>query len=100
MSVGTITKQPSEELNSSVDFVDIMPAGDTLTLISVTATKGGASSTASVIATSPAPAVSGTKVTFRVIDGADCERHKITVKISDSSGEKYEADVDLMIIDQ
>ena len=100
MSVGTVTKQPSEELNSSVDFVDIMPGGDTLTLVSVTAVKGSASSTASVLATTPAPAVAGTKVTFRVVDGTDGERHKITVKVSSSSGEKYEADVDLLIVDQ
>jgi hypothetical protein len=56
-----------------------------------------ADSSAAVIAASPTPAIIGTKVQFRAKDGSDGERHKITVRIVASNGEKIEAEIYLVV---
>lgn len=97
-----IIKQPSEELNCSIDFVKLMPVGATLSLISVTAKnlRTGVDSSSTVLFSNPPPSVDGTKIVFRVKDGADGDQHEITVKVQSSGGEKYEEDVGLSVKEQ
>ena len=57
-------------------------------------------STSVVIAAVPPPAVDHQTVTFRVIGGADGDRYKITARVSVSTGEKLEADMDLFVKEQ
>jgi len=102
MAVGQLKKQPFEELNCAIDFSGSLAAGDTITLDAFLATnsKTGAVSTSVIIASEPAPAVDHQTVTFRVIGGADGDRHKITARVTTSTGEKLEADLDLFVKEQ
>ncbi|MFA5056654.1 MAG: hypothetical protein WC485_00950 [Opitutaceae bacterium] len=102
MSLEPLRKQPSEELNYAIDFSADVADGVTLTLISCTAANltTGKDSSATVLATSPAPAVVEQTVTFRMKGGLDREHHKITVKVSTSAGEKLEADLDMFILEE
>ena len=99
MPVGQLKKQPYEELNCAMDFSGSLATGDTITLDAFLATnsKTGAVSTSVVIAAVPPPAVDHQTVTFRVFGGADGDRHKITARVSVSTGEKLEADMDLFV---
>jgi len=98
MVIGTIRKQPFEELDRFVDFSNDLPDSNLASIVGVTAIKksDGTDATSAVIETiSPAPFIPpGTKkVQFRVKDGIDGEIYKITVKASGSGGQKLEADV-------
>jgi hypothetical protein len=102
MAVGQITKQPYEALNWAHDFSPDCQAGATLTLVSVTATNllTQANSTALVIASNPAPTVSGQEVLFQIQDGANGDQHKIDIRVSTSAGELLEADLLLFVVQQ
>ena len=98
MALGTIRKQPFEELDRYLDFSNDLPNSNLASIVSVTAIKksDGSDATSAVIESSnPAPFIpAGTnKVQFRVKDGIDGEIYKITVKASGSGGQKLEADV-------
>ena len=97
-----IVKQPWEEYDCSVDLGADLAVGETLVLDAVTAINvaTSADSTAAVIATSPAPQISGTKVLWRTKDGADTEQHKITGRAHSSLGQKLEFDVLLYIAEE
>jgi len=100
MAINKLTKQPFEELDCAVDFAAALAPGSTIgSIFSVSAlnVETGADSSAAVIATSPAPLIIGTKVQFRAKDGADGERHKISVRIVASNGEKIEAEIYIMV---
>ena len=102
MAVGELKKQPFEELNCAIDFSSSLVADDTITLDAFLATnsKTGAVSTSVVVAPVPAPSVDHQKVIFRVFGGADGDRHKLTARVSVSTGEKLEADLDLLVKEQ
>ncbi len=102
MAVGQLKKQPFEELNCAIDFSNSLAADDTITLDEFLATnsKTGAVSTSEVIAATPAPVVDDQTIAFRVIGGVDGDRHKITARVSVSTGEKLEADLDLFVKEQ
>ena len=106
----TIYKAPYEQFAVSLDFGADIGAGNSIASItSVTATSdlSGLDSTAEVIASSPAPAISGNAVVFTVAGyvadgpsgGALGERHTISVQIVSSIGEKYQGDVTLEIVE-
>lgn len=99
MSLGVVVKKPAEKLNVSVEFVDVL-GGNTPTLVSVTAINVAteASTTSEVIATSPAPSLSGTKVTWQCIAGQAGGLHRMTATVSSSTGEVFQADVDLRVV--
>ena len=97
----TVYKTPFEQFAVSLDFAADIGVGSSIASItSVTATSNltRLDSTASVIATSPAPAISGTGVVFTVIGGVTGERHTIAVQIVSSNGEKYQGDITLEIV--
>ena len=100
--VGKLIKQPYEALDCSIDFGADLNLGDTITISSCTAENviTGVNSTAIVIAASPAPAVSGTKVKFRLQGGNDGDQHKITVRVENQTGEQLEADLALFVQQQ
>jgi hypothetical protein len=102
MAVGQITKQPYEALNWIHDFSPDCQSGVTLTLVSLTATNllTATDSTSEIVATNPAPAVSGQEVLFQVQDGADGDQHKIDIRVSTSAGELLEADLLLFVKQQ
>jgi hypothetical protein len=102
MAIGKITKQPYEELDYAITFAKRLAAEDTIQLVSCTSTnvKTKGDSSARLIAATPAPVVSGQQVNFRLIDGTDGERHKLTVRVEASTGEKLEDDVDVHIKDE
>lgn len=95
-----ITKQPGEKLDRAVDFADALGSATLANIDAVTAIKtSDASPAPEVIAANPAPFVpAGTqKVQFRVIDGADGEQYKLTVKVTASDGQKLEFDLFLNV---
>ena len=102
MSVGTIQKQPYEVQDYSLDFALRLVAGETLTLVSVTSINlaTGADSTSALVGSSPPPAVSGTKVVFWLKDGVDGEHHKVTVKVTTSTGQSLEGDIDVFVVEE
>ena len=98
MPIGTIRKQPFEEVDRYLDFSNDLPNSNLASIVGVTAIKksDGSDATSAVIeTTSPAPFIPANtkKVQFRVKDGTDGEIYKITVKASGSGGQKLEADV-------
>lgn len=100
MIVGRIRKQPFEALACAVDFQRVLATGVSIASInSVSAVNSatGADSTATVIAASPAPAISGTEVRFHVYGGVTDDRHIITVRIVASNGEQFEAELKLIV---
>jgi len=105
MPIGTIRKQPFEQLDRYVDFSNDLPSSNLGSIVSVTAIKksDGSDATSDVIeAITPAPFIpSGTKkIQFRVKGGIDKVIYKITVKASGSGGQKLEADVWLNVKDE
>jgi hypothetical protein len=107
----TICKAPFEQFAVSIDFSADIGAGNSIASItSVTAVSSlsGLDSTADVIASAPAPAIStsGTAIVFTVAGyaadgpsgGVVGERHTVSVQIVSSIGEKYQGDVTLEIV--
>lgn len=99
----TLFKQPFEEFDVEVDFVNLLPeGGPTMTITSVTSKNAdtGAVSTTAIIKATPAPTVPpGTaKVVFWLASGqGDEEEHVITVKVEFSGGQKREMETTLRV---
>lgn len=95
-----IVKQPGEVLDYAHDFALKLASGETISIDSVT-TKNldtGADSSAQILGSgAQAPAVSGTKVIFWLKNGADGERHQVTIRISTNQGRKFETDQTILI---
>ena len=97
----TIYKAPFEQFAVSLDFAADLGTGNSIASITaVTATSDltRLDSTEEVIASSPAPAISGRGVVFTVRGGVAGDRHTIAVQIVSSIGEKYQGDVTLEIV--
>jgi hypothetical protein len=97
----TIYKAPYEQFAVSLDFAaDIGPGNSIASITAVTATSDLTSldSTEEVIASAPAPAISGTAVVFTVTGGVAGERHTVSVQIVSSIGERYQGDMTLEIV--
>jgi hypothetical protein len=105
----TIYKAPYEQFAVSIDFAADIGTGNSIasvTAVTATSNLTGLDSTADVIASTPAPAISGTAVAFtlagQVADGPSGgvvgERHTVTVQIVSSIGEKYQGDITLEIV--
>jgi molybdopterin-binding protein len=97
----TIYKAPFEQFAVSLDFAADIGSGNSIaSIVSVKAVSDltGLDSTEEVIATTPAPTISGTAVAFEVTGGAVGETHTISVQIISSIGEKYQGDVTLRIV--
>jgi hypothetical protein len=97
----SVTKAPAEQIDLSLDFTARAPNG--ITLLGVLAinqsTKADASST--IIMPSPAPAVSGNKVSFRVQGGANAQHFSLLVRVSkNDTGEVLEGEITLYVIQQ
>lgn len=101
-AVFTITKTPYEEFDCSFDFAAVVTS-DVIVFDSIQAVvqrNQNADATATVIATSPVPAVlSGTaKVIFRVRGGNSGTTYHIGVRVHNATtGEKYEGELLLRI---
>ena len=106
----TIYKAPYEQFAVSLDFAADLGAGNSIasiTAVAATSSLSQLDSTQEVIASNPAPAVSGTAVTFVLAGsspngpsgGVVGERHTIAVQIVSSIGEKYQGDVTLEIVE-
>lgn len=87
-----IPKTPYEAFLCSMDFA-AQTGMDSITVVSVTAVNmsNGTNSTGAVIATSPAPVVSGSKVIYMAQGGNVGEQHRVSIKVQDTtSGTQYE----------
>jgi hypothetical protein len=96
----TIYKYPFEQFVISIDFAADLGAGGAIASISgVTAVNDltKADSTEEVIATEPAPAISGTAVTFTVAGGVAGETHTVSVQIVSTQEEQYQGEITLRI---
>ena len=102
MAHGRIEKQPYEEKDYSFDFSAELETGETITLVSCTATNlvTGVDSSEALISDSPAPLVNGELVVFWLQDGADGERHNLNIRVQTSKGQKLEGDLDLFVIEE
>jgi len=97
----TVYKTPFEQFAVSIDFAADIGSGNSIASVNaVTATNNltKADSTAEVIASSPAPQVSGTAVVFEVTGGVVGDMHTLSVQIVSSIGEKYQGDVTLRVV--
>ena len=98
----TVTKTSYESFDCSVDFTQVIGA-DAMTLSSVTATSKAGDATATVIASSPAPAImAGTAiVTYRVQGGQPGTLYRVSVKVIDATnGAQWEGVMLLQISTQ
>jgi hypothetical protein len=98
----TIYKAPYEQFAVSIDFAADTGSGNSIASVNaVTATNNltRADSTAEVIASPPAPQASGTAVVFEVMGGVVGETHTISVQIVSSTGEKYQGEITLRIVE-
>ena len=98
----TIYKAPYEQFAVSLDFAGDIGAGNSIASITAVTAMSDLTrldSTEEVIASSPAPAISGTGVVFTVMGGVAGERHTIAVQIVSSIGEQYQGDVTLEIVE-
>jgi hypothetical protein len=98
----TIYKAPFDQFSVSFDFAVEVKAGNSVASIaSITATSDltKLDSTAEVIASSPAPEISATVVTFWVQGGVVGETHTIAVQIISSIGERHQGDITLRIVE-
>ena len=100
----TIYKCPFEQFAVSLDFTADLGTGNTIasiTAVSAVSNLTGQSSTAEVIAATPAPTISssGTAVVFEVTGGVVGETHTISVQVVSSIGEKYQGDITLRVIE-
>lgn len=95
----TITKTVYEKFGCYIDFANLLQAGETLTLGSVKATDvyTGADVSSTVIAATPAPGISGTKVTFWVQAGTAGHTYAISAQVTASGGEALEGDLGLEV---
>jgi hypothetical protein len=97
----TVYKAPFEQFAVSLDFSADIGAGNSIASITSVTARNNLSkldSTAEVIASSPAPSISGTAVNFTVTGGVAGETHTIAVEIVSSIGEKYQGEVTLRIV--
>ncbi len=94
-----ITKTPYEIDSYYVDFVERLATGETIALVSVTSVNmaTGLDSTAEIVATSPAPYVSGTQVIFWYQGGVVGEEHVISARVTTSANRSLEGTVDLQV---
>jgi hypothetical protein len=98
----TVYKCPFEQFAVSLDFSADVGSGNaiaSITAVTATSNLTGLDSTAEVVASSPAPAISGTAVVFTVVGGVAGERHTVAVQIVSSIGEKYQGDMTLEIVE-
>ena len=98
----TIYKAPFEQFAVSLDFASDIGAGNSIagiTAVTATSDLTRLDSTEEVIASSPAPAISGTGVVFTVRGGVVGERHTIAVQIVSRIGEQFQGDVTLEIVE-
>lgn len=98
-SLLSIQKTPYEAFNCSIDFTQVIGA-DGLTINAVVSTdlNSGADTTATVIAASPAPAIQGDTVIFRVQGGANGQSHLVGVRVTDNvTGEQFEGQITVKI---
>jgi len=98
--MATITKTPAIVDSYYVDFVNELAQGETLSHAQVTAFDKtlGADATAKIVAANPAPAISGTQVTFWYQNGDVGKNYVISVEVTTSAGRTLEGDVDLTIV--
>jgi hypothetical protein len=97
----TIYKAPFEQFAISIDLAADIGTGNriaSITAVTATSDLTRLDSTEEVIASSPAPAISGTAVVFTVMGGVVGERHTISVQIVSSIGEKCQGDITLEIV--
>lgn len=89
------SKQPSEETTRAVDFVNTAEImnGETIASAVVTVTDGGIAVPDLLVSS----IIDGTRVLFRVKDGLDRQKYKITVLITTSAGHKREADIMMVV---
>jgi hypothetical protein len=96
--IGPTNKTPFEEVNRSVDFSALVLPNSTLSLVSVTATdSSGDDVTSAIIATSPAPSITGNVVTFRLIGGTANSWYFVSTKVEDQTGQEFEGVIILTV---
>jgi hypothetical protein len=92
----TLTKQPYEYRQYSMDFSALMTTGETISTYTVTSELIGGGTTDLVIDTI---ASSGQIITFWIDGGTQRNRYKIECRVVTSIGQKLEADGILRVID-
>jgi hypothetical protein len=91
----SLPKQPYEKISSSIDFKSWLGSGNNISSSTVTATDdAGADVTSTVIDSS---IFSGTKVYYTVKAGVDASAYAISAKIVADDGQKFKADVEMMV---
>ena len=89
----TVYKYPFEQFAISIDFAGQLGNGGGIASVSgVTAVNdlSKANSTSEVIMAEPAPAISGTEVTFTITGGVPGETHTISTQIVSTAGARYQ----------
>src|SRR3972149_62722 len=97
MPLGYVTKQGAEIEAISVDFAKRLGSNETIASIQVKAFDGSTDVSTSIM--EGAPSFSGTIVTTRVKNGTGGKRYNLQFLVTASSGNIYEEDVVLVIIE-
>jgi hypothetical protein len=88
--VTILTKDPDDKADFAVDFAALLNTGETLSNPTVTVPAG-------ITLTTPAAAVSGSKVVFWLLGGTDGGEYAVDVEC-DTSGGRHFADTPLVLV--
>jgi len=99
MIIGTLTpaKQPNEKIKITVNFLNNVPSGGSVSSAVVTSRDASDDSDSSSTIISGSPTVSSPNVTQLVQAGTDGDLHIVTFKATMSNAEVYEDEVMLPI---
>ena len=93
------SKQPYEEYYVAFDFFRVIDDGATISSATVSAVDALGASATSTVTSVGKQTVSGSRVNIWV-QGGTAQRYKITCKIQTSTGEKYEQDAYLTVVEE
>ena len=97
--MATYNKLPAEVFDIYKDFSAPLGSDTIQSIVAVTSIneRTGLDSTADIVATSPPPSISGSKVFYWVKGGAVSEQHKVTITIATAGGREF-SDVDHIVV--
>ncbi len=93
--IGSFTKQPSEVVTIGVDWTDRLGEGEVLSAVTADATDlASGAATPEVL---QAYGLSGNTSYATVRDGTSGRTYKITLRVTTSTGQVYEADISMHV---
>lgn len=97
MIIGAVRKQPAEIFPVTVDFVNELSVGETITGQTVTARNADSGADTSGTLLQGSPLVTGTKVAQTIKAGLSGEHHIVQYRITTSASNTFETEVSVAV---